>query len=88
MRLAERIGRLERGQTRDGSKDTPADFGTLHDAQEHLRRFYEADPDAPAAWYREHMNVHVEQSHARRYGRAEEPSGPGRLLSNGLRTTG
>ena len=45
---------------------------------------------ALAAWWREWNHARIEQQHARFYGRAaEEPtSGPGRLLSNGLRTVG
>ncbi len=43
---------------------------------------------ALAAWWREFNHARIEQSHARHYGRAEEPSGPGRLLPNGLRTVG
>lgn len=51
MRLAERIGRLERGHARrDDTQDAPADVGALHDIQDRLRRFYEADPEALALW--------------------------------------
>ena len=43
---------------------------------------------ALAAWWRERNHARIEQAHARHYGQAEETGGPGRLLSNGLRTIG
>ncbi len=44
---------------------------------------------ALAAWWREWNHARIEQQHARYYGQpAEARTGPGRLLSNGLRTVG
>ena len=44
---------------------------------------------ALAAWWREFNHARIEQQHARYYGQpAEALTGPGRLLSNGLRTVG